>query len=174
MAHSIGQLTTFSSSNPVDSIHAHSAMTIFGRRCWRVPVGSARPSGPPVNTAYHTKILYLAEYGEYQRAAELLLESGLGKAFQDQPLNYLRLRWVEGMIQAGLGQLDRADVARRLLRPAPRLRRRFRRPRPCRRLGSPRAGCGDRSSRRRDAGNLSSDGDPGRGLGRSRLLGLGL
>ena len=41
----------FSSSNLVDSIHAHAAMTIFGRRRWRVPVDSARPSGPPFGFA---------------------------------------------------------------------------------------------------------------------------
>jgi hypothetical protein len=40
---SIGQVTTFSSFNLVDSIHAHATMTIFGRRRWRVPVDSARP-----------------------------------------------------------------------------------------------------------------------------------
>ena len=51
MTHSIGQVTTFSSSNLVHSIHAHAAMTIFGRRRWRVPVGSARPSGPPFGFA---------------------------------------------------------------------------------------------------------------------------
>lgn len=51
MAHSIGQVTTFSSSNLGDSIHSHAAMTIIGRRRWRVPVDSARPSGPPFGFA---------------------------------------------------------------------------------------------------------------------------
>jgi len=36
------------------------------------------------------------------------MESGLRHAFADDPLNLLKLRWVEGKIFAGLGKLRRA------------------------------------------------------------------
>jgi tetratricopeptide (TPR) repeat protein len=51
---------------------------------------------------------FLAEVGRYREAGRLLLESGLRKAFSDQPLNLLRLRWIEGKIQVGLGRLVKA------------------------------------------------------------------
>lgn len=51
----------------------------------------------------------LLENGEYRRASELLLESGIRQAFAAQPLNLLRLRWLEGKIHAGLDRLDRAE-----------------------------------------------------------------
>lgn len=49
--------------------------------------------------------------GEYQPAARLLFASGLRQAFAAEPLNLLKLRWVEGKIFAGLGRLDRAEQA---------------------------------------------------------------
>lgn len=52
---------------------------------------------------------YLVDCGEYSRAGKLLLESGLGEAFAGEPLNQLRLRWVEGRIHAGTGRLKRAE-----------------------------------------------------------------
>lgn len=51
----------------------------------------------------------MVDCGEFRRAAELLLESGLRQAFASDPLNLLRLRWVEGKILAGLGKLARAE-----------------------------------------------------------------
>ncbi|HEX3131473.1 MAG TPA: hypothetical protein VH394_29320 [Thermoanaerobaculia bacterium] len=49
--------------------------------------------------------------GEYGRARRVLLESGLRRALEGQPLNLLKLRWVEGHILAGLGRPARAEVA---------------------------------------------------------------
>lgn len=53
---------------------------------------------------------YLTDSGEYRRASALLLESGLGEAFSEEPLNRLRLRWVEARIHAGMGRLKRAEA----------------------------------------------------------------
>lgn len=50
----------------------------------------------------------LVDCRAYHRASQLLLESGLGEAFADQPLNRLRLRWVEAKIHTGLNRLPRA------------------------------------------------------------------
>jgi tetratricopeptide (TPR) repeat protein len=63
------------------------------------------------HTAHHKLILYLTESGDYQRAGEVLLGSGLGEAFAEQPLNRLRLRWVEAKIHAGMNRLDKAEPA---------------------------------------------------------------
>jgi tetratricopeptide (TPR) repeat protein len=49
--------------------------------------------------------------GHYRGARRLLLESGLRRALADQPLSLIKLRGVEGQIQAGLGKLDRAEAA---------------------------------------------------------------
>jgi tetratricopeptide (TPR) repeat protein len=53
----------------------------------------------------------MAANGEYAEAASLLLKSGLREAFADEPVSYLKVRWVEGRIFAGLGKLDRASTA---------------------------------------------------------------
>jgi tetratricopeptide (TPR) repeat protein len=53
----------------------------------------------------------LADCGEYIRASELLLKSGLREAFAAEPLNLLKLRWLEGKIHAGLGRLEKAETA---------------------------------------------------------------
>jgi tetratricopeptide (TPR) repeat protein len=53
----------------------------------------------------------LVDCGEYRQASRLLLQSGLRDAFAAEPLNLLKLRWVEGKIHAGLGRLTRADQA---------------------------------------------------------------
>jgi tetratricopeptide (TPR) repeat protein len=53
----------------------------------------------------------LARSSEYSRASRLLLQSGLRDAFAAEPLNLLKLRWVEGKIYAGLGRLARAERA---------------------------------------------------------------
>ncbi|HEX2222832.1 MAG TPA: hypothetical protein VHN15_01355, partial [Thermoanaerobaculia bacterium] len=46
-------------------------------------------------TCSQALLSYLVDCGEYHRAAALLLESGLPQAFAGEPLNALRLRWVE-------------------------------------------------------------------------------
>jgi hypothetical protein len=51
------------------------------------------------------------ELGEVRAAAELLFAAGLRQAFADDPLNLLKLRWVEGKVFAGLGRLERAEQA---------------------------------------------------------------
>ena len=56
----------------------------------------------------------LARSSEYNRASRLLLQSGLREAFAAEPLNLLKLRWVEGKIYAGLGRP--ATVVRPLTR----------------------------------------------------------
>lgn len=53
----------------------------------------------------------LADCGEYNRASRLLLQSGLREAFSSEPLNLLKLRWVEGKVLAGLGRSERAEDA---------------------------------------------------------------
>jgi len=53
----------------------------------------------------------MAANGEYAEAAELLLKSGLREAFATEPVSYLKVRWLEGRIFAGLGKLDRAATA---------------------------------------------------------------
>ncbi len=63
-----------------------------------------------IMTSTQALLDYLTFCGEYRRAGELLLESGLGEAFADEPLNLLRLRWVEAKIHAGLDRLDRAEA----------------------------------------------------------------
>lgn len=49
------------------------------------------------------------EAGEYHEAARLLLRSGLAKDLASEPLNLVRLRWLEGQILAGLGKRSRAE-----------------------------------------------------------------
>jgi tetratricopeptide (TPR) repeat protein len=51
----------------------------------------------------------LVDTGGYVEAGEVLMESGLRQAFSNDPLNLLKLRWVEGKIFAGLGKLGRAE-----------------------------------------------------------------
>lgn len=51
----------------------------------------------------------LVDCGEYREASGLLLRSGLRQAFAGEPLNLLKLRWVEAKIFAGLGKLRRAE-----------------------------------------------------------------
>lgn len=58
----------------------------------------------------------MVDCGEFRRAAEILLESGLRQAFASDPLNLLRLRWVEGKILAGLGKPGRAEQILRTVR----------------------------------------------------------
>jgi tetratricopeptide (TPR) repeat protein len=51
----------------------------------------------------------LIDAGDYRQASRLLLASGLRESFAAEPLNLLRLRWVEGKIQAGLGHIRQAE-----------------------------------------------------------------
>lgn len=51
----------------------------------------------------------LVDAGEYGRANRILLASGLREAFAGEPLNLLKLRWVEGKVHAGLGRFKRAE-----------------------------------------------------------------
>jgi hypothetical protein len=44
------------------------------------------------------------------------MESGLGQAFVNEPLNKLRLRWVEAKIHAGMDRLERAEAVYREVR----------------------------------------------------------
>lgn len=53
----------------------------------------------------------LTDCGEYRQASALLLQSGLREAFAAEPLNLLKLRWVEGKIHAGLGRPEKAERA---------------------------------------------------------------
>ncbi len=59
----------------------------------------------------HAFLNAMADCGQFQDASRLLLESGLRQAFASDPLNLLRLRWVEGKILAGLDRLGRAGGA---------------------------------------------------------------
>jgi len=62
-------------------------------------------------TGQYNYIYNLELSGEHRRASRLLLQSGLREAFADEPLNLLKLRWLEGKIHAGLGRLRQADTA---------------------------------------------------------------
>ncbi len=53
----------------------------------------------------------LTESGEYRQAGELLLKSGLRQSFAGDPIAVLRIRWLEGRIQGGLGKTSRAESA---------------------------------------------------------------
>lgn len=53
----------------------------------------------------------LVACGEYQEASRILFSSGLRQVFAEEPLNLLKLRWVEAKILAGLGRLERAERA---------------------------------------------------------------
>ena len=51
----------------------------------------------------------LVDAGEYGRASRLILAGGLREAFSSEPLNLLKLRWMEGKIHVGLGRLNKAE-----------------------------------------------------------------
>ncbi len=76
-----------------------------------------------IETAQHNLLFALADAGEYREASELLLRSGLRQKFADDPLNLLRLRWVEAKILAGHGRLAEAERALSEVRAAFRIRR---------------------------------------------------
>ena len=65
---------------------------------------------PGLQDSSALNIIYaLTGCGEYGRASERLLRSGLRQAFASEPLNLLKLRWVEGSIHAGCGRLGQAE-----------------------------------------------------------------
>jgi tetratricopeptide (TPR) repeat protein len=64
-----------------------------------------------VATTQHSLLKTLVDCGKFQEASRLLLQSGLGQKFADDPLNLLRLRWVEAKILAGHGRLENAEEA---------------------------------------------------------------
>jgi tetratricopeptide (TPR) repeat protein len=59
--------------------------------------------------AHHNLFDALTDAGKYREAGRLLLESGLRQKFADDPLNLLRLRWVEGKVMAGRGRYADAE-----------------------------------------------------------------
>ncbi|PYQ67181.1 MAG: hypothetical protein DMF53_02165 [Acidobacteria bacterium] len=60
-------------------------------------------------TGCQSLIHALADCGDFQEAGRLLLSAGLRQAFVEDPLNLLKLRWMEGKVLAGLGKLGRAE-----------------------------------------------------------------
>lgn len=61
--------------------------------------------------AQHSLLKTLVDCGRFHQAGRLLLQSGLRQKFEDDPLNLLRLRWVEAKILAGHGRLENAEEA---------------------------------------------------------------
>ncbi len=59
--------------------------------------------------AHHNLLDALVDAGELTEASRLLLESGLRRTFADDPLNLLRIRWVEGKILAGRDRFKEAE-----------------------------------------------------------------
>lgn len=62
-----------------------------------------------VATAQHNILFALVEAGDFREAGKLLLQSGLRQTFAKEPLILLRLRWIQGKIQAGCGRLEDAE-----------------------------------------------------------------
>ena len=60
-------------------------------------------------TASHNLLDALIETGQIGEAGRFLLESGLRHTFANDPLNLLRIRWVEAKILAGHGRLADAE-----------------------------------------------------------------
>lgn len=67
---------------------------------------------PQLERSTTLSLIYaLADCSEYRQASALLLQSGLREAFAAEPLNLLKLRWVEGKIHAGLSRPAKAERA---------------------------------------------------------------
>jgi tetratricopeptide (TPR) repeat protein len=60
----------------------------------------------------------LTDAGRFPEAARLVLAGGLREAFRGEPINLLRLRWVEAKVYAGLGRLHQAERVLRQVRDA--------------------------------------------------------
>jgi hypothetical protein len=63
-----------------------------------------------VASAHHCLLNALVGAENYTQAGKLLLESDLRRKFAGDPLNLLRLRWVEAKILAGRGRLKDAEM----------------------------------------------------------------
>jgi tetratricopeptide (TPR) repeat protein len=64
-----------------------------------------------VATTQHGLLNALVAAKKFSEAGRLLLQSGLRQKFADDPLNLLRLRWVEAKILTGHGRLENAEEA---------------------------------------------------------------
>jgi len=60
-------------------------------------------------TGYYNLLDALVEAGDFKEAGTVLLESGLRQDFAEDPLNLLKLRWLEAKIFAGLRKHRRAE-----------------------------------------------------------------
>jgi len=60
-------------------------------------------------TGYQCLLDAMVSNGDFRAARRLLFESGLRLSFADEPLNLLKLDWLEGRILAGLGNLALAE-----------------------------------------------------------------
>lgn len=63
-----------------------------------------------VTAAIHNQIWFLVDCGQYDEARKLLFLNRW-RYQQEERLHLLRLRWLEGRIDAGRGQLERAETA---------------------------------------------------------------
>jgi tetratricopeptide (TPR) repeat protein len=79
----------------------------------RDAVGLLDPLRDPqlVTIAKQHFLFSLAANGDFAEAAELYLRSGLREAFDGEPLNRLKVRWLEARLHAGLGKVRRAEKA---------------------------------------------------------------
>jgi tetratricopeptide (TPR) repeat protein len=64
--------------------------------------------------AQHTLLDCLVDAGQFREAKEVFLQSGLRQAFAGDPLNLLRVDWIEGKIYCGRKRFE--DAARVLLK----------------------------------------------------------
>jgi tetratricopeptide (TPR) repeat protein len=60
-------------------------------------------------TARHNYLMALVDAQRFVEAGDFLLRSGLRKSFAGEPLNEIRLRWVEARIMAGRGRLAESE-----------------------------------------------------------------
>jgi len=79
----------------------------------RDAVGQLDPARDPqlLTIARQHFLFSLAANGDFAEAAELYLRSGLREAFAEEPLNRLKVRWLEARLHAGLGKVHRAEKA---------------------------------------------------------------
>lgn len=61
--------------------------------------------------AHHNLILALVDAGELAEASRLLMKGDLRRAFQGDPLNLLRYRWLEGKLLAARNRFENARAA---------------------------------------------------------------
>jgi tetratricopeptide (TPR) repeat protein len=88
--------------------HPREAVSLFERGLQLLDLGR----DPQLSSIGRQVLLdALTDCGEYRQASALLLQSGLREAFAAEPLNLLKLRWVEGKIHAGLGRPEKAERA---------------------------------------------------------------